>query len=107
MDEMVICAEELLIRTVVTRLKGHPGVGIWNLANEPDLVYLLTTSPSASSLWVTRLSNLIRSIDPVTPITCGLHAPSLREDVGFHVDEVFDSLDCAVMHGYPMYAKGI
>jgi hypothetical protein len=81
------------------------GVGLWNLSNEPDLVSHPTTSKIGEK-WVKRLANLIRKIDPVTPITCGLHTPSLREDVGFRVDEVFEDLDVVVMHGYPMYAPG-
>lgn len=35
-DPLVLDAERLLLRTVVERYQDHPGIGIWNLGNEPD-----------------------------------------------------------------------
>ena len=95
-------AAELLVRTVVSRLKGHPALGLWNLGNEPDL---FAWPPDAASgrAWVRRMTSLIRELDPSTPVTCGLHSASLFEDNGLRVHDVFDEVDIAVMHGYPMY----
>ena len=95
-------AAELLLRTVVSRLKEHPALGLWNLGNEPDL---FAWPPDAASgrEWVRRMTSLIRELDPCTPVTCGLHSASLFEDNGLRVHDVFDEVDVAVMHGYPMY----
>jgi endo-1,4-beta-mannosidase len=102
-DPVALQAEELLLRTVVSRLKNHPGVGVWNLGNEPDL-FAWPPSPAAGRDWVRRMAGIIRQLDPATPITCGLHADSLIQDNGLRVNDVFAEVDFAVMHGYPMYA---
>jgi endo-1,4-beta-mannosidase len=110
-DPMVMDAEERLLRAVVPRLVGHSGLGLWNLGNEPDLVAHPPTA-DAGRAWVRRMAGVIRELDkatpgsPGTPITCGMHTPSLIMEIGFHVNEVFSEVDLAVMHGYPMYAEG-
>lgn len=100
-DEEVIGEECLLLRRVVGMLAGHKALGLWNLANEPDLVAVPTRQQARA--WVQRMVRTIRDIDGVTPITVGMHAPSLGENVGFSVD-IFAQLDVSVIHGYPMYA---
>ncbi len=103
-DEWVQEAEERLIAAVVTALHGHPALGLWNLANEPDLVAI--PSEKEAVAWVKRMVGCIRRLDTTTPVTCGLHAPSLREDVGFRVTLFRDCDLFPVIHGYPMYATG-
>jgi endo-1,4-beta-mannosidase len=101
-EESVLAAEELLITSVVSALKGSQVV--WNLANEPDLVAI--PSVAEANAWCRRMVKTIRSIDKTNPITCGFHAPSLREEGnGFRVD-LFEQFDVPVIHGYPMYAAG-
>ena len=104
-DPMVMDAEERLLRAVVPRLVGHSGLGLWNLGNEPDLVAWPPTA-EAGRAWVRRMAGVIRELDKVTPTTCGAHTPSLVQEIGFRVNEVFSEVDLAVMHGYPMYAEG-
>ena len=104
-DPVMMDAEELLLRNVVPRLAGHPGLGLWNLGNEPDLVAWPPDAPTGRE-WVRRMTGVIRSLDAATPITCGMHTPSLVQEIGFHVNDVFNEVDVAVMHGYPMYAEG-
>lgn len=103
-DPLVLEAEELLIDTVVSRLKDHEAIGIWNLGNEPDL---LAWPPSSlgGRAWTRRMAERIRAIDPLHPVTCGLHLYSLTQENGLRVDDVFTETDLAVMHGYPMYAN--
>jgi endo-1,4-beta-mannosidase len=102
-DPIVLRATELLARTVVSRLKNHPAIYLWNLGNEPDL---FAKPPSAESgcAWVQRMTALLHEIDPTHPVTCGLHVPSLIEDNGLRVNDIFSKVDVPVMHGYPMYA---
>ncbi len=102
-DPQALNAEELLLKTVVGRFKDHPGIGMWNLGNEPDL-FACPPDAAAGRAWVRRMSNLIRGIDPAHPVTCGLHVHSLVEDNALRVNDVFAETDLAVMHGYPMYA---
>lgn len=101
-DPVALDAERLLLRTVVSRYKDHPGIWMWNLGNEPDL-FALPQDAAAGQAWVREMTQLIKSIDPVHPVTCGLHAASLHEDNGLRVDQVYHETDVAVMHAYPMY----
>lgn len=101
-DPMTISAAELLLREVVGRYKEHPGVAFWNLGNEPDL-FAWPPDAATGREWVRRMTALIRSIDPVHPVTCGLHMDSVVRDNGLRIHDVFGEVDFAVMHSYPMY----
>ncbi|HSR32502.1 MAG TPA: glycoside hydrolase family 2 TIM barrel-domain containing protein [Anaerolineae bacterium] len=103
-DPAALGAAELLLRTVVSRLKGHPAVGLWNLGNEPDLFAWPPDAPIGRA-WTRWMTSLIREIDPETPVTCGLHVANLIQDNGLRVNDVFGEVDIPVAHGYPMYVN--
>jgi endo-1,4-beta-mannosidase len=101
-DEMALNASRLLLQTVVGELKGHPGIWMWNLGNEPDLFAWPNTSDEGAA-WVQEMVTLIKSIDPSKPVTIGLHGDGLHRDNGLRIDKVYANTDVAVMHSYPMY----
>jgi endo-1,4-beta-mannosidase len=101
-DEVALKAEKLLVKTVVSTLKDHPGVWLWNLGNEPDL-FAWPNSSDEGATWVKEVVSLIKSIDPVHPVTIGLHNDGIHRDNGFRMDKVYKQTDIAVMHSYPMY----
>jgi len=102
-DQMMLAAEKNQIIEVVSRLRKHPAVSIWNLGNEPDL-FALPPDEKTGQEWVRDMSKLIRSLDPNHPVTCGLHAMSLTDRNNLRIDQVFAHTDIAVMHAYPMYS---
>lgn len=101
-DEVALDASRLLLRTVVGELKDHPGIWMWNLGNEPDLFAWPDTSDEGAA-WVKEMVGLIKEIDPVHPVTIGLHGDGLHRDNGLRIDKIFSNTDVAVMHSYPMY----
>lgn len=101
-DEMALSATRLLLKTVVSTLKDHPGIWMWNLGNEPDLFAWPNTSDEGAA-WVKQMVDLIKSIDPDHPVTIGLHSAELHFDTGLRIDKVYKHTDVAVMHSYPMY----
>ncbi len=101
-DPQALAASQLLVSTVVAQFKDHPAIWMWNLGNEPDL-FAHPHSPEAGSSWVRTMRAAIRDLDPVHPVTCGLHVASLLNENGFRVNQVYAETDVAVMHGYPMY----
>jgi len=103
-DALVLDAERLLLDTVVRTYKDHPAIGLWNLGNEPDL-FAWPANAAQGRAWAKAMTGLIKAIDPVHPVTCGLHAASLQQDNGLRVNEIFGETDWAVMHGYPMYTR--
>ena len=102
-DRSALAAEQLLLTTVVSELRDHPGVWMWNLGNEPDL-FAWPADHEAGRAWVREMVTLIHGLDPSRPVTCGLHMDSLCRDNGLRVNEVFAETDVAVMHSYPMYS---
>ena len=101
-DEMALNAERLLMKTVVSALKDHPAIWMWNLGNEPDL-FAWPNSSEEGAAWVKEMVGLIKSIDPNHPVTIGLHGDSLELNNGLRIDKVYAHTDVAVMHSYPMY----
>jgi endo-1,4-beta-mannosidase len=101
-DEMALNASRLLLTTVVSRLKDHPAIWMWNLGNEPDL-FAWPHSADEGAAWTKEMVGLIKSIDPHHPVTCGLHSANLHMDNGLRIDKVYAQTDVAVMHSYPMY----
>jgi len=101
-DEMALGATRLLLKTVVSTLKDHPGVWMWNLGNEPDLFAWPDTSADGAA-WVRDMVGLIKEIDPNHPVTIGLHGAGLHVDNGLRIDKIYAHTDVAVMHSYPMY----
>lgn len=101
-DAAALDAARLLLRTVVSTYKDHPGVGMWNLGNEPDLFAIAPTEAIGTG-WVAEMTALIKRIDPVHPVTCGLHSASLMTSTALRIDKTFAITDVAVMHSYPMY----
>jgi endo-1,4-beta-mannosidase len=101
-DPVALDAERLLLRTVVSTLKNHPAIWMWNLGNEPDL-FAWPHTHEAGHAWVREMVGLIKEIDPAHLVTCGLHSASLLVDPHLRINEVFSETDVAVMHSYPMY----
>jgi len=101
-DPVALDAERLLLKTVVGALREHPAIWLWNLGNEPDL-FAHPPTDAQGAAWVREMTALIKSIDPVHPVTCGLHIASVLQNNGLRVDQVYRETDVAVMHAYPMY----
>lgn len=101
-DPTALAAEHRLLTAVVSALRDHPAVALWNLGNEPDL-FAEPASAEAGRDWVRAMAASIRALDNRHPVTCGLHFPSLTSHNGFRVDQVFNETDLAVIHAYPMY----
>jgi endo-1,4-beta-mannosidase len=105
-EPLVLEAQKLQLKTIVTALKDHPGIRIWNLGNEPD-IFAYPSSEIEGLRWASDLFQTIREIDSMHPVTCGLHMASLFFNNGLRVDQIFSKADIAVMHAYPMYAEGL
>jgi endo-1,4-beta-mannosidase len=103
-DPIALSAERLLLRTIVSTLKDHPAIWMWNLGNEPDL-FAWPDNSEAGAAWVKEMSELVKSIDPKHPVAIGLHGDGLHRDNGLRIDKVYAHTDVAVMHSYPMYSS--
>lgn len=105
-DAVALDAERLLLKTVVGALKGHEGVWMWNLGNEPDL-FAWPENAAQGRAWVREMTAIIKETDDRAPVTIGMHSSNLDMDTGLRVHEVFAETDVAVMHAYPMYTEWV
>lgn len=101
-DPVGRAAQRLLLSTVVGRFKDHPAIWMWNLGNEPDL-FAIAPDRATGRAWVAEMTGLIKEIDPIHPVTTGLHVASLATNFALRIDDTFGIDDVAVMHSYPMY----
>jgi hypothetical protein len=117
-DELALRGQLTLIAAVVSRLASHGAVALWNLGNEIDLLAWPRTVAEGAA-WAQRLAAAIREHDrcggggsdaradpqrPPRPVTCGLHADSLRWSCNnVSIARIFRAMDVPVMHAYPMY----
>jgi endo-1,4-beta-mannosidase len=95
-------AQRIKLRAVVSAYRDHPAIWMWNLGNEPDL-FAIAPDRETGRGWVREMTDLIKEIDPVHPVTCGLHVASLGSSDALRIDDTFHITDVAVMHSYPMY----
>ena len=101
-DPVVREAQRITLRTVVGAYKDHPAIWMWNLGNEPDL-FAIPPDQEAGREWTKEMAGIVKTIDPVHPVTLGLHGDSLRFTHAQRVDLTYAETDVAVMHSYPMY----
>lgn len=95
-------ASRLQLRTVVDALKDHPAVAMWDLGNEPD-GFARPPNRRVAREWVHEMTGIIKSLDPDTPVTYGMHMANLDRNNALRLDDVFSEVDVAVMHPYPLY----
>ena len=97
-------AQALLAREAARALAGHSALRMWDLGNENSNCWIPRTRDDGRR-WLATLAGALRSADPVTPITIGLHAEDLEEDRRIGPAEAAEVCDVLCMHGYPMYLR--
>ena len=55
--------------------------------------------------WVREMTGLIHAIDPLHPVTCGLHAANIHQDNGLRVDQVYAETVSGSRHCAPLPAS--
>lgn len=100
----VLQAQALLAREAARALAGHPALRMWDLGNENSNCWVPATRDDGRR-WLAAIAEAIRSADPATPITIGLHAEDLEEDRRIGPAEAAEVCAVLSMHGYPMYLQ--
>jgi endo-1,4-beta-mannosidase len=103
-DSEVAGAQALLAGELAKALAGHDAVWAWDLGNENSNC-VKPPSRSAARDWLERITTMIRSADPATLVTIGLHMEDLEEDRMLGPAEAGEVCDFLTMHGYPIYAR--
>lgn len=103
-DAGVVEAQVLLAREVAASLRAHPALWAYDLGNENSNCSMPATRASGIA-WLEVISGAIRAVDPVHPITIGLHMEDLEENRRLGPGEAARACDFLCMHGYPIYAN--
>lgn len=99
-DPSLLEAQLFQIATVAQALKGHSAIYAYDLGNETSNCRIPCNSEQFAS-WLGTLSSHLRRIDPLVPITFGLHAQDLEQDRNMHPQIVASFCDFLSMHAYP------
>ena len=102
-DELIYEAQALLAGQAAAALAGHGALWGWDLGNENSNCVTPPHRESARA-WLDLITNAIRTADPNTLITNGLHMEDLEQDRHMGPREVAETCDFLTMHGYPIYA---
>ena len=102
-DAAIGDAQVLFAREAASALRGHPALWAWDLGNENSNVCIPATRDEGRA-WLWRMTDAIRSVDPTSPVTIGLHMEDLEQDRRIGPAEAAATCDFLCMHGYPMYA---
>lgn len=103
-DEALRAAQTRLASECATTLAGHPALLAWDLGNENSNCMVPDSTESARA-WLFSITEALRSSDPKSPITMGLHMEDLEEHRGLTPGDAAEVCDFLTMHGYPGYAS--
>jgi endo-1,4-beta-mannosidase len=102
-EPTLIEAQNLLIRTVARRLRGHSAIYAYDLGNEPSLIRAPLTA-GRTRAWASNLRAAIRQEDPHQKITVGTFQGDMEHNTGFWPSVLRECSDFLSVHGYPSYA---
>lgn len=102
-DPFMLRAESRLAEAVAGRLRGHPALHSFDLANEIDQAYL-PRSADSGWLWAWTLRHAIHEGDGDALVSYGAHILSLTTN-GLAIPALSSSLDFLSMHSYPIYSE--
>lgn len=100
-DPWLLRAQIFNVRQVVPRYAGHPALYGWDLGNEPD-VFIRPRSREAGWLWNTLICSEIKRLDPLHPVSTGIHIWSLDQGT-LRPDDMTEATDFGIMHAYSIY----
>jgi len=103
-DDDLARAQAMLAGEAATALAGHPAMWAWDLGNEPSNC-VVPPDREHGRRWLGLMTSVIRTADPASPITIGLHMEDLEQDRRLGPREAAEVCDFLTMHGYPIYAS--
>jgi hypothetical protein len=73
--------DEVYLKSVVDRLKDHSALTMWELSDKPERDDVIS-SPLQVRAWLAHTASIVRSLDPVHPITIAWESPEVAADPG-------------------------
>jgi hypothetical protein len=104
-DEKIVAGEEVLVRGVARRLRGHPALHSYDFGNEINVLVDLMkieVTPAAIDDWMQRIYRAFKEADPDTPVTNGI---GTGFDPRFNTRAIARSADFLSVHSYPQFHR--
>jgi hypothetical protein len=73
--------DEVYLKSVVERLKGHRALSMWELSDKPERDDAIS-SPLQVRAWLAHTASVVRSLDPVHPTTIAWESLEVAADPG-------------------------
>jgi len=108
-DPEVVYYETCLVREVVTALRDHNAIVMWEPGNECNC--MSPSSHHTNRLWLETIVQTIRLADPSRPVAAGMHGlvPAVEGEeepaTGWRIGEVGRVCDVLTTHPYPMFTE--
>lgn len=104
-DTLAIKWQVRFIRVFVERFKNHPVVAAWCIGNECNCMGTATTEEEAW-LWISTMSNAIRSVDNTKPVISGMHSQYTPGETEWTLQAGGENCDYLTTHPYtsPTYS---
>jgi endo-1,4-beta-mannosidase len=102
-EPSLVRSQLLLARECASALGGDSAIRAFDIANEIDDAQRPATREDAC-VWLSAMTEVIRSEAPTTLVRIGSHLPSLTTENHMRVDDLGSELDEDVMHAYPLYS---
>lgn len=99
-DPAAIKWEIKFVKYMVKTFKDHPAIAAWDLGNECNCLGV-AGSHEAAYLWVSTITNAIKSEDNQKPVVSGMHSTFPEYD--FRPQDMGEILDIMCTHPYPLF----
>lgn len=102
-DPEVIKWELRYVRYFVRRFRDQKCIVAWDLGNEVNCIGGISKEqPDAAYVWVSAISDAIRSNDPDRPVVSGMDAATVRTGA-FNITETAELVDVMTCHPYNIF----
>ena len=102
-DPMVVAWQVKFVKYMVRRFKDKKAIAAWDLGNECNCMANPDINRYESYVWVSQITNAIKSEDPDRLVISGMHGNRPDDDRRFNAIDLGEILDLLCTHPYPIF----
>lgn len=102
-DPMVVAWQVKFVKYMVRRFKEKKAIAAWDLGNECNCMANPGITRYESYVWVSQITNAIKSEDNTRLVISGMHGNRPDEDMRFNAVDLGEILDVLCTHPYPIF----
>ncbi|MBR2465317.1 MAG: cellulase family glycosylhydrolase [Clostridia bacterium] len=102
-DPMVVRWQVKFVKYMVRRFKHKKAIAAWDLGNECNCMANPGITRDESYVWVSQITNAIKSEDSTRLVISGMHGNRPEDDMRFNARDLGEILDVLCTHPYPLF----